>query len=95
MTLQLLTPGFTKPILFSFTVFLAACVAPGESSSSKRLPNDAEVEQYNAMVAPEERIVCRVETPIHSRIPQRTCRLVRDMQETSLFHREQLRQILR
>ena len=55
----------------------------------------AEVEQYNASVAPEQRIVCRSETPVGSNIPVRTCRLAIDIDETSTFHREQLRRALR
>lgn len=60
-----------------------------------RVPNDAEVAQYNASVPPEERIVCRDETPTGSNVPRRTCRYIRDIDETSRFHREQLRRVLR
>ena len=73
---------------------LAGCVAPGEGNF-RRPPTPAEVEQYNAMVQPEERIVCRSEVPIGSNIPVRKCRLVADIDETSAFHREQLRRALR
>lgn len=73
---------------------LAGCVAPGEGNF-RRPPTPAEVEQYNAMVAPEERIVCRSEVPIGSNIPVRKCRLAVDIDETSAFHREQLRRALR
>ena len=74
-----------------------SCTLPaGEQDQAvRRLPTDAEVEQYNAQVAPEERIVCRDETPLGTNIPQRKCRYLRDMEETSRFHREQLRNILR
>jgi hypothetical protein len=75
---------------------LSACIAPdSEPDALRDLPTDAEVEQYNAQVAPEDRIVCREEVPVGSNIPQRRCRLVRDMEETSRFHREQLRRVLR
>ncbi len=73
---------------------LSACTTP-EESNQRRLPSDAEVEQYNASVAPEERIVCRTERQVTSNIPRRVCRYVRDVQETSSFHREQLRRVLR
>jgi len=76
------------------TVFLAACSTTPVTQPEKRLPTDAEVEQYNASVAPEERIVCRIETPIGSNIPKRVCRLVVDIEETSTFHRDQLRRSL-
>ncbi len=73
---------------------LVGCVAPGEGNF-QRPPTPAEVEQYNAMVQPEERIVCRTEIPIGSNIPVRKCRLAVDIDETSVFHREQLRRALR
>lgn len=74
---------------------LSGCVAPGESEPFRRLPTPAEVEQYNASVPPEERIVCRSEIPVGSNIPVRKCRLAVDIDETSMFHREQLRRALR
>ncbi len=73
---------------------LVGCVAPGEGNFI-RPPTPAEVEQYNAMVQPEERIVCRTEVPVGSNIPVRKCRLAVDIDETSVFHREQLRRALR
>jgi hypothetical protein len=73
----------------------AACVAPGEQTQRSRLPTDAEVEQYNASVEPEERIVCRSEVPVGSNIPVRKCRLILDIDETTVFHRDQLRRALR
>ena len=48
----------------------------------------------NASVAPAERIVCRREIPVGSNIPKRLCRLAKDVEETSTFHREQLRRSL-
>lgn len=75
-------------------LLLGSCLAPGAESVEPRLPTDAEVEQYNASVAPDERIVCRREIPVGSNIPQRMCRLVKDLEETSTFHREQLRRAL-
>lgn len=78
-------------------LLLTACLTPQEAAerATRRAPTPAEVEQYNAMVPPEERIVCRTETPVGSNIPVRKCRLVSDIDETSLFHREQLRHALR
>lgn len=76
------------------TLLSAGCVTSGEGNF-RRPPTPAEVEQYNAMVQPEERIVCRSEVPIGSNIPVRKCRLVVDIDETSAFHREQLRRVLR
>jgi hypothetical protein len=76
---------------------LGACLTPEQAAerNTRRPPTPAEVEQYNAMVPPEERIVCRNEIPVTSNIPVRKCRLVSDIDETSLFHREQLRRALR
>lgn len=73
---------------------LAGCTAPGEREPTRRLPTDAEVEQYNALVPQEEHIVCRMEASVQTNIPRRVCRLVRDIEETSVFHREQLRRVL-
>ena len=66
-----------------------------ETREVQRLPTDAEVEQYNAQVAPEDRIVCRVETPVGSNIPVRRCYRAREIEEVGRFHREQLRNVLR
>jgi len=79
----------------TMVVILSSCVAPGESEPFRRLPTPAEVEQYNASVPPEERIVCRSEIPVGSNIPVRKCRMAIDIDETSTFHREQLRRALR
>ena len=79
-------------------LLLGTCAAPppagDDGQPAARLPTDAEVEQYNAQVDPDERIICRDEVPVGSNIPRRTCRYVRDIEETSRFTREQLRQIL-
>jgi hypothetical protein len=68
---------------------------PDETREVQRLPTDAEVEQYNAQVSPEDRIVCRVETPVGSNIPVRRCYRAREIEEVGRFHREQLRNVLR
>ena len=85
-----------KQISLSMLLFaLCACAIFTPAEDASRLPTDAEVDQYNALVEAEERIICRVETQIGSNIPTRVCRLVRDIEETSDFHREQLRNVLR
>lgn len=78
-------------------MLLSACLTPEQAAerAARRPPTPAEVEQYNAMVPPEERIVCRTEIPVGTNIPVRKCRLISDIDETSLFHREQLRHALR
>ena len=73
---------------------LLACVTANPESTEPRQPTDAEVEQYNASVPPDERIVCRREILVGTNIPKRLCRLVKDVEETSEFHREQLRRVL-
>jgi hypothetical protein len=42
-------------------------------------------------VAPEERIVCRLEKPVGTYIAKRVCRLQVDVDATSTLHRQQLR----
>ena len=81
-------------IVMAFIV-LSACAVDPDLIQIRQLPTDAEVEQYNASVVPEDRIVCRKERPVTSNILKRVCRYVRDVEETSAFHREQLRQVLR
>lgn len=78
-------------------LLMASCSSLGDDEQNvvRRPPTPAEVEQYNAMVPPEDRIICRNEVPIASNIPRRVCRLARDVEETSTFHREQLRRALR
>jgi hypothetical protein len=75
----------------------SSCITGEEASQRRvsRMPTPAEVEQYNASVPPEERIVCRSEVPVGCNIPVRKCRLMSDIDETSSFHREQLRRALR
>ena len=73
---------------------LLGCVAGENSEPRAETPTDAEVEAYNARVDPDERIVCRDETPVGTFIPRRTCRLQADVDSTSTLHREQLRRAL-
>lgn len=80
--------------LLAGILLLSACAAkPG--GYVRKLPTDAEVAQYNASVEPEERIVCRRETPVGTNVPRRMCRYIRDIEDTSRFHREQLKRVLR
>jgi len=81
-------------IIVGFSVLLLACSAAPSTELATRLPTDAEVAQYNASVPAEKHIICRQETPIRSNIPMRVCRLVKDVEESSTFHREQLRRAL-
>ena len=80
--------------IFAGLFLLSACaVEPG--GYVRKLPSDAEVAQYNASVEPDERIVCRRETPVGTNVPRRLCRYIRDIEDTSRLHREQLRRVLR
>ncbi|MCG8412941.1 MAG: hypothetical protein MI746_01870 [Pseudomonadales bacterium] len=76
-------------------VTLTACaVSDSETPQVRRVPTDAEVEAYNARVAPEERIVCRREVPVGSHIPKRVCRLQAQMEDESTLQRSELRRVL-
>ena len=81
-------------IAFCTGILLSAC-STNPAGYIRTLPTDAEVAQYNASVEPEERIVCRRETPDGSNVPRRVCRYVRDIEDTSRFHREQLKRVIR
>lgn len=84
-------------VLLFACLLMSSCITAEEASKRKasRVPTPAEVEQYNALVPPEERVVCRSEIPVGSNIPVRKCRLISDIDGTSTFHREQLRRVLR
>ncbi|MDC1118980.1 hypothetical protein OAT28_00185 [Gammaproteobacteria bacterium] len=84
----------SKVVSLSCVFLLSAC-ALNSDGYVRKLPNDAEVAQYNASVEPEERIVCRLETPLGTNVPRRMCRYIRDIEATSRFHRDQLRRVLR
>jgi len=84
---------FRVVIFAGFSLLSACAVAPG--GYVRKLPNDAEVAQYNASVEPDERIVCRRETPVGTNVTRRLCRYIRDIEDTSRFHREQLKRVLR
>ena len=85
-------------VLSAMIAAFASCAAPQSSDESnvvQRLPTDAEVEQHNAQVPAEERIVCREEIPVGTNIPQRRCYLAQDIETIGRIHREQLRNVLR
>ena len=84
---------FRVAIVAGVSLLSACAVEPG--GYVRKLPSDAEVAQYNASVEPDERIVCRRETPVGTNVPRRLCRYIRDMDDTSRLHREQLRRVLR
>ena len=82
-------------LLIAATVLLAGCnLQPPAGNQNNLTPTDAEVEQYNARVPPEERIVCRLEKPVGTYIAKRVCRLQVDVDATSNLHRQQLRRVL-
>lgn len=80
-------------LLLGVALLLGACAM--EPATPVRMPTDAEVEQYNASVPPEERIVCRDEIPVGSNIPRRLCRRIADMEATSTFTRQELIRAIR
>ncbi len=75
------------PIILPVLCLLASSVLLGCSANPDRqptrMPTDAELEQYNASVEPEDRIECRLEKPLGSRISQRVCRRVSSIEEVS------------
>ncbi len=75
-------------------LLLSACEAI-ENREVRSFPTDAELEQYNASVPPEERIVCREEKPLGSRISQRVCRRAGEIDETADLTQGQFRRIIR
>jgi hypothetical protein len=94
---NLMNKSCTALALLFGCLLISSCITAEEASErvASRMPTPAEVEQYNAMVPPEDRIICRSEIPVGSNIPVRKCRLISDIDETSTFHREQLRRALR
>lgn len=89
--------GYRSSLQIPLFLALVSCVSPNseEVREIQRMPTDAEVEQYNAKVTPEERIVCRNEVPVGTNIPQRRCYFVQELEEIGRFHRRQLRNVLR
>lgn len=80
---------------FSILALLSVTACHFEPADPIRMPTDAEVEQYNASVPPEEKIVCREETPVDTFIPRRICRYVTEMDQESRFHRSELIRAIR
>ena len=80
--------------IFVLLGWQSCAVSPPKGDSAQLTPTDAEVEQYNARVAPEDRIVCRNEKPVGTFIAKRVCRLQVDVDATSSLHRQQLRRVL-
>ncbi len=80
-------------LLPAAVMFLASCsMTP---ATPIKMPTDAEVEQYNASVAPEKRIVCRDETPVGTNIPRRVCRRIADLESDSMLVRQELIRTIR
>lgn len=79
-------------IAIALVSFTACHIEPAEPI---RMPTDAEVEQYNASVPPEKRIVCREENPVETYISRRVCRLVADLENESKLTRSELMRFLR
>ncbi|MFK7864638.1 MAG: hypothetical protein AB8B95_10485 [Pseudohongiellaceae bacterium] len=79
--------------LAALLLSISACQL--ETAEPVRLPTDAEVEQYNASVPPEERIVCREEKPVATYIARRVCRYASEMDQESRFTRSELNRTLR
>lgn len=93
-----LMAGRQAMLLFLLTMLIGCSSSESPSAARQqfqRLPTDAEVEQYNAQVDPEDRIVCRDEIPVGTNIPQRRCYRAQALEEVGRFHREQLRNVLR
>ncbi|NKB34827.1 MAG: hypothetical protein GKR91_17160 [Pseudomonadales bacterium] len=87
-----------KLVLFASAIvllLLTSCAVEGGGNNPNSMPTAAEVEQYNASVAPSERIACRNERPVGSYIPVRVCFRVSDMRRVSDLQRDELRRVLR
>lgn len=74
------------------TIVLMGCAADMERQTT-RLPSEAEIEQYNAAVAPEDRIICRNEKPFGTRISQKVCRRAGAIEEVSALSQREWRRI--
>ncbi len=80
-------------MICSALVLLQACNFSERESFS--WPTDAELEQYNATVDPEDRIICAEETPVGTRIPQRTCRRAGNIEDTADLTQREFNRIIR
>ncbi len=68
---------------------LTACTMPERKET--RMPTEAEIEQYNASVEPEDRIICRDEKPVGTRITQTVCRRAGYIEEVSALSQREWR----
>jgi hypothetical protein len=59
---------------FVFCLTLVGCTTTNKSSSFDKLTNE-QIEAYNNDPNNTDKIVCRTETPIGSRVPKRVCRM--------------------
>jgi hypothetical protein len=82
-----------QTFLLGALLLLNACAI--EPAPPIEMPTDAEVEQYNASVPPQDRIVCRDEVPVGTNIPQRMCRFIADIQANTSYTRSELMRVLR
>ena len=82
---------YALPLAVS-SLLLASCSGIA-NREPPRLPTDAEIEQYNASVEPEERIICRNEKPVGTRISQRICRRAGDIEDQSDLSQREWRRI--
>ena len=60
--------------LFFVCLTMIGCTTTHKSSSFDKLTNE-EIEAYNNDPNHTDKIVCRTETPIGSRVPKRVCRM--------------------
>jgi len=70
---------------------LAACNLPEREET--RLPTEAEIEQYNANAEPEDRIICREEQLVGTRISQQICRRAGDIEDVSDLSQREWRRL--
>jgi hypothetical protein len=70
---------------------LVACTLP--EREQQRMPTEAEIEQYNASVEPDDRIICRDEKPVGTRISQRICRRAGTIEEVSDLSQREWRRL--
>lgn len=86
-----------KNLFFIYLVLLILAAAGCASTSSKttnldRL-SDAEIEAYNNNPNNSDKIVCRKETIIGSRLPERVCYMESSLRDRSQKDQESLRKI--
>ncbi|MEQ8313437.1 MAG: hypothetical protein RL839_09755 [Gammaproteobacteria bacterium] len=85
------TSEFSLPLVALALVLAGCSVDPNREAP--RMPTDAEIEQYNASVEAEDRIICRDEKPVGSRISQRVCRRAGAIEEQSALSQREWRRI--